>query len=466
MTELDRKREASPCWLFAGGAKLLAALDRQDFRDWRLLDNRVSPTGDLACFRGHPAAWYFVSFDDVAMCDFLRSPKALLNWSIRVDKAQVLLITVGPEDASWRRVVGFGVSANFALDAPEIPRGQGGLAADVIAHAIGLRQSVVELNTPIGLAPQGGVQAEMPRGVVTGYRHGPIEPSISGRLTVRSAAREAARLTKPLAFCASNEFYGHGAVIRRYCGGVDGLPIRGRLQHGWHPDDAIQYDHVSLLAPTFTWNARISRAASYIVSDVHTVGAPYLYLPELPDPGPLGNGLLIGATHSLMAYKVVTPWAGYAQAIRRWAEIHGFDFATAIVHHHDNNEATEAGFASAGIPMVCAGTPGSDDFLYKLRYYIRAHTAVLSDRLSTILFYALAENRGAYVDGPHVRLSEPDFGDDLVTDRNWVATHYPGIFAGGLAGVKEAHSEIGLDSKRSPSDLRQTMFGWAVDEAA
>ena len=35
-----------------------------------------------------------------------------------------------------------------------------------------------------------------------------------------------------------NEYYGHAAVLREFCGVTDDRAIRGHLQHGWSPSPA------------------------------------------------------------------------------------------------------------------------------------------------------------------------------------------------------------------------------------
>ena len=75
-----------------------------------------------------------------------------------------------------------------------------------------------------------------------------------------------------------NEYYGHAAVLREFCGVTDDRAIRGHLQHGWSPSPAA--DMRLGCEPYWTWGDRGARYFRQHRQTCHAmpIGAPWLYL--------------------------------------------------------------------------------------------------------------------------------------------------------------------------------------------
>lgn len=246
--------------------------------------------------------------------------------------------------------------------------------------------------------------------------------------------------------CASNEWYGHAAVLRRYCGVADGRPLRGRLQHGWSATAsglARTNDAIARKGPVWVWGRRGIWTAAEAGGTATAIGSPWLYLPPWEGSQPRSSRLAI-PFHSIRKARV-QDWPGYlASLLSR--------LPSAVLLHYED-EGAAALFRAAGIRVVeTAGRPDGG-FLLRLRAILRRYAEVETNTVQTAAFYAAYEGCRVDLRGPPTRTDKPDAAESLSWDPTWIAASFP-------AGVTQAvaEEELGREFVRSPTDLRRLLW--------
>jgi hypothetical protein len=435
--------------------KLLAALDRQNFKDFRVvcIDDEVSSRQDLAVFHPFPSTYCLVSLCDDAMQKVLEHEKSLLRLMVelRLRQIDLLVFTIGSKD--HEACVGFVLSTASILHAPNIPKSTTGLVVDLIEYIKSLGGRI--LTKPVECGYVGGFALQK-QGRVFGYRQGPIVSRTETRKAIKTDP------VTPLALqqCGTNELYGHAQILRDYCGVKENLPIRGRLSHGWQCGSGLIYDDLTALAPSYVWNKR-QYACAKDLSEVYAIGSPYIYMPNVPDPGPVNNALLAIPIHSLISDKIpYSDWDEYAKSVVEFAELKGVASVTAMLYCLDFTDDIIAVFNKHGIDCVSSAEQGDANFLCKFRSIVRQYATVICNRISTALFYSLFELRPTYIWGSVMKNNAKDAYEKVADDVDWVKHYFPTILAGGLGGVETAKLELGTDCKKSPEDLRNLLYGW------
>lgn len=266
-----------------------------------------------------------------------------------------------------------------------------------------------------------------------------------------------------------NHFYGHSAALARYAGQHRARHIDGLLQHGWvassplavnfgdFPEVGRGADQRRLLVWTHT-----SRAWSPDDEDRVTtpVGAPFLYLLRLlADQQQLeqvpGDGRpLVVPLHRTHVRATDSDPEGLSRFYR---ELLGP--STVCLHSEDLKQAgTVEAWRRGGHEVVSAGDRFDPLFLPRLARGVLASSRVVSNRLSTIVWYAAAAGVSATVFGP-APLIEGESRDAL--DR---LTHlWPELHAedAPLATTKPvADAELGASHLLSPGELARVL-GWS-----
>lgn len=434
--------------------KLLACFDRQTFRDFRIVDaeDSVSLKQDLSVFQKIPSAYYFVSLCDDSMKDFLKPEKSMLRLIVDVKHKSLDLVLFVTGQDKHEACVGFVLSAASVLHASSIPKSTTGLVVDLIEYVKSMNGKISTIKLAQGYI---GGFALQKQGRVFGYRNGPI----ADKLKVREAIKQDPETPIVIRQCGTNELYGHAQILRDYCGVTDYLPIRGRLSHGWQCGSGIIYDDLTHLAPSFVWNRRGYNCLKDMC-DVHAIGAPYIYMQEVPDPGPISSSLLAVPIHSLVRNKIETAWNEYAESVVEFAELNKCTSANVMLYCLDFSDELEKLFGKYGIGCISSAEQGDHNFLYKSRSIIRQHETVICNRISTAIFYSLFEVRSTYLWGPIMKTMPRDAYEEVADDKDWVKHYFPSVVAGGLAGVETAKLELGTDCKKSPEDLKNLLYGW------
>lgn len=436
------------------GPMLRAALANQSFTDWEI----VSDIGNVG------TRSYLISASDETMARALSTRGMLLYWMIRMEIDLLGLLALESSGGGYAGAI---LSCGAFEYHEHVPR-HSGLIADLIDHArsVGIRVgSIVVTDEPVAA---------------------PVEPAGSAwRIGIPSSKGSEPPAKPDLFTCSTNDLYGSASVMRAYAGVREMLPIVGRLQHGWEPGPGIVLEATDDAGfdRYYVWTAlaldrlRLMRIHEPEIADpaertalirerlsrvkLIPIGAPYLYLPDLADPGPVAKDWLLAVPgHGIAASaNRVHPWADYLGAVRRFANEREFDRVTVLVYAEDDNPAARQAIEEAGMRPATCGRVGDVTYMCKVRSFIRQHAAVTSDRVCTAGMYALYENRPFYIVGAGTVVHEPpDAYAELVADPVWIARHYPSIWAGGLTGREEALLELG--KKLPPETLRRALYYW------
>jgi len=262
------------------------------------------------------------------------------------------------------------------------------------------------------------------------------------------------RTSWPLAHCGSSDLYGHSTLLVRYCG-MSGTLIRGRVQHGWTPTCETITEDSSYITRFYTWSERMSSSARARAKDAYTIGSTILYLPPMPDPGFVKkNSIVAFPHHGLWLHPMKESWVPYAEWLREFAQQRPVTVCL-YPSDYENAEVRET-FLSLGFSVTCAGTHYDSNFLRRIRLLIWQHDLLVTNRLSTPVFYALYLGREFHIGGPTMTTTPPDLGEDMTADPAWVAKNFPVI------DKDVMRFELGLDHKLSPDDLRNLIWGWVL----
>lgn len=264
--------------------------------------------------------------------------------------------------------------------------------------------------------------------------------------------------------CPTSEFYGHAETLRGYAGVADGLPLRGRLQHGWTPTFSalIWDDAVARRGGFWAWSASVvDRLRDAGCETAQAIGAPFLYLPPLSDPTAGARGLLAVPTHSIKRSPVRGPgWSQWAAKVSTAAHAAGHRHWAVLLRPEDAGEAEV--FAAHGFDVLAGKGLADPACLAFVRDALLAHAEVVSDRPCTALFYAAHLGRVARIVGPALQSARPDSAETCTADPDWVAQHFPG----NVVTPWHARAELGADWMRPADDLRSMLWGYAVGGGA
>lgn len=269
----------------------------------------------------------------------------------------------------------------------------------------------------------------------------------------------------------ANVFYGHAAVLARYCGlPADPAPtIWGYLQHGWNTHDgfAVGHDFVPGF-PKLVWSDAVARRGWALGRrDYRVIGSPFAYLMllraiEIGSAG-TGEGTIVLPFHGWEGQEVVGDHRAYADQVR---SVEGDVPLTVSLYWNDYERAEiRKAYEDKGFRVVSFGrrgsmyAGGSADFIDRQLTELLAHRRVVSNRLGSALFYGAALGRqvGIYGDpmvlsNDHAVLGGMQRQQRLFPD--WAGEAVPEQIA-----LREARRELGVDRTLTPADLRHTL-GW------
>jgi hypothetical protein len=268
----------------------------------------------------------------------------------------------------------------------------------------------------------------------------------------------------------TDAYYGHRAILARWCGRPDGLPIWGHLQHGWNAATGFGTKHVPGLGntatldhrlPALVWNDRNERHCREAgIPRVEVLGAPFAYLDAAMGtaaPRPAGVGTIAYPLHGGHGRVGSRGEAEYVAALR---EREPGPVTICLYWREAERPEVRRPYEEAGFAVVSHGGREDPLFLHRQREALLAHRRVVTNRVSTALWYGGLLGREIEVYGPH-------FGSGDDREEAWWDEHqpawWPEVLAGPVAGadaVAQAGAELGATRLRDPEELAD-LLGWS-----
>jgi len=210
---------------------------------------------------------------------------------------------------------------------------------------------------------------------------------------------------------SSNGHYGHRAILSRYAGLGESLPIPGLVEHGWNYDLGATLEDVLLPGPDpfFLWSERNLRNAKEagLQDRIVPLGAPFLYMPPVEAPiEPEPRSLLVMPAHGWEKNKVEHDFEQYARNVEEISR--DFSSITVCLYWFEfREERYRKPFEARGYKVVTAGPRDNNpQFLYDLRKLLLKYEYISSNRVQTATFYALSLGRKFFAHGPPVGIEQ------------------------------------------------------------
>ncbi|GGB38837.1 hypothetical protein GCM10011492_32010 [Flexivirga endophytica] len=266
----------------------------------------------------------------------------------------------------------------------------------------------------------------------------------------------------------ANAFYGHAAVLARYCGLDDVPPIHGYLQHGWnlHHGFAVGHDFIPGV-PKLVWSEAVRRRGWAMgLRDYCVIGSPWAYLlAQQADSPPEGVGTIVYPFHGWEGQQIVGDHAAYADEIRA---VEGDVPLTMCLYWNDFEDPhirkvyDDKGFRVISHGRRGHGNVGGDtDFLDRQLAELQRHRRVVSNRLGSALLYGAALGReiGVYGDPMVLENDHAVLGGMARQQRLFPQLHQEVVPP--EVAKRTARVELGTDVLLPPERLRE-MLGWQV----
>ncbi|KIG17040.1 hypothetical protein DB30_03637 [Enhygromyxa salina] len=260
-----------------------------------------------------------------------------------------------------------------------------------------------------------------------------------------------------------NRHYGHAHLLLSYCGLSPRTQIPVRLQHGWQPGVGMRPQDMAQPGPKIVWSSRnLARAREAGYRGAVAIGAPWLYMPRAPDPGPdHPRSVLIVPFHGWEKQALAGTMDDYAQALVR-LEAAGFGPITVCLYWFEYEQpALREVFERHGFATTTMGARGDNPaFLQRQRELIQRHAYVSSNRVSTAAFYALEAGRPFFLYGPLAGLSATEDASGEQFDQ-WQRDEFPSlaaVAADAVCNVELGAYELGAEHKRTPEQLRELLL--------
>jgi hypothetical protein len=268
----------------------------------------------------------------------------------------------------------------------------------------------------------------------------------------------------------ANHFYGHAHILARYAELAEVPRIWGYLQHGWNVVDG--YAVGTKFAPgfpKFVWSdAPRRRGWAMGRRDYQVVGSPWAYLLLLEEqqnwarqPQPR-EGTLVYPFHGWEGQDIVGSHDSFVAEIR--ATEPG-PVTICLYWNEYEDDVVRREYERAGFRVISHGYRGlnwrgTDTlFLYKQLAELRAHRRVVSNRLSSAIFYGASVGCevGVYGDPMLLHAEDPVFGGNDRLGRLWPVLHQ--VAAPVAEAAEIARVELGIGAELTPLEIRQA-FGW------
>jgi hypothetical protein len=268
----------------------------------------------------------------------------------------------------------------------------------------------------------------------------------------------------------ANHFYGHAHIMARYAGLAEVPRIWGYLQHGWNVVDGYAVGTAFAPGfPKFVWSDA-PRRRGWAMGRRHyrIVGSPWAYLLRLEqqDAWERRNapreGTIVYPFHGWEGQDIVGSHDSFVEEIR--ATETG-PVTICLYWNEYRVEAVRREYEKAGFRVISHGYRGLNfkgtdtHFLYTQLAELRAHRRVVSNRLSSAIFYGASVGCevGVYGDPMLLHAEDPVFGGNERLSRLWPMLHQPA--APWEEARQIAYDELGMDAMLSPVEIIQE-FGW------
>lgn len=255
-----------------------------------------------------------------------------------------------------------------------------------------------------------------------------------------------------------NDWYGHRDILAEYCAHKNS-PAFATILHGWiWKVDSSRKGRRIKSAPYLMWNNRHLRSSKLNgVENVISVGAPFLYLCKINERVNYEpEGTLFFPQHSTTQVFYKTPHLEFINIIEKQ---YPAPYTVSIFYNDPNFDQIEKFYKDAGWLMFSAGPRSSSGFLRDLHHCIAKHSYVLSNDLTSAIFYAAYLGRSIRI------LSQNIWPNSLINNINddQSFTELVNILLQGLSGDDARNIgviELGEDCMRSPEELRE-ILGWS-----
>lgn len=265
---------------------------------------------------------------------------------------------------------------------------------------------------------------------------------------------------------AENMAYGHAQALSEYAGFSKARWVPGALQHGWNPYDGIgMFDGVWRPLPKFVWSEENAhRGRERGGTNYHVIGAPWLYLlrsdAQRTTEHRAASSTIAVPFHATVHLRLVGDHAAYAHDLAEGER--GRDLTVCLQWMDFDDADTRAVYEGIGARVItlgrgASGAAGQTSFLTRQLEEFRKHDRLVSNRLSTAIFYGAAAGLEVGVYGTAMTLEKqvPYYESDI--PGRWPDMHGETIDA----GVAEAtvQEQLGVDHVLDPAALRELM-GW------
>lgn len=268
----------------------------------------------------------------------------------------------------------------------------------------------------------------------------------------------------------TDRYYGHAAILSWYCGLDSPRPVLAHLQHGWNPrtgfgDKDLLKGRVGLSQslPKLVWSSNnVYWLRQQGFRHAHAVGSPFTYLLAMIGGVVTADHLTRGGARS--AKTLVYPHhhqgtrmdEDYASALRDREDgevrvtLHSRDFG---------DDRVRSAYEAAGFAVSCHGRRDDPLFLFRQREALLDCDRVVTNRVSTALWYAALLGCDVEVYGPVSDSWSEARGTawDVIQHERW-----PFLFSGALdqeEAKAAGREELGVEHLRQPEELAR-LLGW------
>jgi hypothetical protein len=267
----------------------------------------------------------------------------------------------------------------------------------------------------------------------------------------------------------ANYYYGHAHVLAEYCGLPDPVHpprIQGYLQHGWNIGDGMA-PGVPYVAGTrlLVWSEETRRRSfSQGRRNVVAVGAPFAYLLTMrPGSGAAREGTIFYPFHGWEGQQVS---GDHQRLIDEVRDTEDGPVTVCLYWNEHRVRSIRRLYERAGFRVICHGYRGfwwrntDRGFLDRQLAELRRHRRVVSNRLSSAIWYGLLAGCDAAVYGDPMVLEAGDmtFGGEPRLRRQWPEVYGPRTDR--AACYAAARRELGADLLAPPAELRRYL-GWS-----
>jgi hypothetical protein len=269
---------------------------------------------------------------------------------------------------------------------------------------------------------------------------------------------------------AANHFYGHAHIMARYADLPRPFMIWGYLQHGWNLLDGFAVGtRIVPGVPLFVWSDAVARRGWAMGRrDYRVIGSAWAYLLDLePQPETAQReGTIFYPFHGWEGQEVT---GDHQQMLKTLQEVEEGPITVCLYWNEHRVPAIREVYEKAGCRVISHGLRGfnyagtDERFLYKQLAELRAHRRVVSNRLSSAIFYGASVGCevGVYGDPMVLQDEHPAFGGVQRQERLWPELHQERVPQELIETVTA--QELGLGHVRSPEEIRE-LFRWPEPE--